>query len=78
MLSGRVKWFNDTKGFGYIVRENRSSKSSAAGEVEDLFVHQSSIISKGFKTLTAGERVSFEISEERGRQAVNVHREGSH
>jgi len=70
MLSGRVKWFNDAKGFGYIVRE--------AGEVEDLFVHQSSIVSRGFKTLTSGERVSFEISEERGRQAVNVHREGSH
>ena len=63
--TGRVKWFNDLKGFGFIRPENGQ---------EDVFVHHSEIQSEGFKTLSEGDRVSFEISEVRGRQAVNVRR----
>lgn len=61
--TGRVKWFNDSKGFGFIDVE---------GKNQDIFVHHSSIVSDGFRTLAEGDRVSFEISEARGLQAVNV------
>lgn len=53
MPEGRVKWFNDAKGYGFIERE---------GE-KDIFVHYSSIAQEGFKTLKEGELVSFEIVE---------------
>jgi CspA family cold shock protein len=66
-ITGRVKWFNDSKGFGFITPDKGSS---------DVFVHHSAIKGNGFRTLEAGEEVSFEISEDRGLQAVNVHREG--
>jgi CspA family cold shock protein len=63
MEAGTVKWFNDSKGFGFIERE----------EGEDVFVHFSAISGEGFRTLTEGERVSFEVVQgPKGLQAANV------
>jgi len=63
MLKGRVKWFNDAKGYGFIERE----------EGADVFVHYSAIQAKGFRTLTEGQEVEFEIVEgEKGLQASTV------
>lgn len=62
---GTVKWFNNAKGYGFIARE---------GEV-DVFVHHSAIMMDGFRTLNAGDRVSFEVVEgPKGLQARNVTR----
>jgi len=61
---GTVKWFNAEKGFGFITPD---------GENEDIFMHLTEIVGKGFKSLEEDERVSFEvIHSERGRQAKNV------
>ncbi|MCM3599959.1 cold-shock protein [Robertmurraya korlensis] len=63
MNTGKVKWFNAEKGFGFI--------ESAEGQ--DVFVHFSAIQSEGFKTLEEGQEVTFEIVEgNRGPQAANV------
>ncbi len=63
MPVGNVKWFNESKGFGFISQE--------AGE--DVFVHYSSIQGNGFKTLADGDRVEFEVARgPKGLQAVNV------
>ncbi len=63
MLKGRVKWFNDAKGYGFIERD----------EGADVFVHYSAIQSKGFKTLIEGQDVEFEIVEgDKGLQASTV------
>ncbi len=63
MAKGRVKWFNDKKGYGFISRENDS----------DIFVHFSAIKKDGFKTLNEGDEVEFEISNgPKGLQATNV------
>lgn len=60
---GTVKWFNDSKGFGFLTRENG----------DDVFVHYSSIQGDGFKTLAQGDEVEFEITEgEKGPKAANV------
>ncbi|MEK7832412.1 MAG: cold-shock protein [Acidobacteriota bacterium] len=60
---GTVKWFNDSKGYGFISRENGP----------DVFVHHASIINEGFRTLNEGDRVSFEVADgPKGPQARNV------
>ena len=62
-FTGTVKWFNETKGFGFIQQ----------AEGKDVFVHYSTINSKGFRSLKEGQRVSFEIKDgPKGPQADNV------
>ena len=62
--TGTVKWFNDSKGYGFITRED--------GE-KDLFVHHSAIQGDGFKTLAEGERVEFDVVDgQKGPAAENV------
>lgn len=64
MNNGTVKWFNGTKGYGFITND-------ATGE--EVFVHFSGIMSDGYKTLEDGQKVTFEITEgNRGMQAVDV------
>lgn len=64
MYKGTVKWFNSTKGFGFITNDETN---------EDLFVHYSGLAMEGFKTLEDGQSVTFDITEgNRGLQAVNV------
>ena len=62
-MTGKVKWFNETKGFGFI----------ASDEGDDIFVHYSAINGNGFKSLNEGESVMFNVEEgEKGPRAVNV------
>jgi cold shock protein len=64
MAEGTVKWFNDSKGFGFI---------APAGGGEDLFVHFSAIQGDGFKSLPEGAKVEYEAEQgQKGPQAVNV------
>ena len=63
MAKGRVKWFNDKKGFGFI----------ASDEGTDIFVHHSAIQGNGYKSLEEGQEVEFEIEKSaKGDRAVNV------
>ncbi len=63
MLKGKVKWFNNDKGYGFIEYKNN----------EDIFVHYSSILSEGYRTLVEGQYVEFELVEtDKGLQAKNV------
>ncbi|NHB97330.1 cold-shock protein [Photorhabdus khanii subsp. guanajuatensis] len=63
-IKGNVKWFNESKGFGFITPEDGS---------KDVFVHFSAIQSNGFKTLAEGQKVEFEITDgAKGPSAVNV------
>ena len=63
MASGRVKWFDNRRGFGFIIQE----------EGEDVFVHHTNILGVGFKTLNEGDPVTFElISTVKGPKAENV------
>ena len=62
-LTGRVKWFNDAKGYGFIEQEGG----------RDIFVHYTAIAGEGFKSLTEGQKVEFEIIEgAKGPQATQV------
>ena len=66
MANGTVKWFNATKGFGFITSEDG----------QDLFAHFSAIQSDGFKSLDEGQKVEFDVEEgQRGPQAVNITKE---
>ena len=63
MAHGKVKWFNENKGYGFIEQEDGA----------DVFVHFSAINEEGFKTLSEGEEVEFDVTEgEKGPQAANV------
>jgi len=63
MVKGTVKWFNERKGFGFLSQDDG----------EDVFVHYSSIEGSGFKNLTEGQAVEFEVQKgPKGLQAVNV------
>ncbi|USW94754.1 cold-shock protein [Pseudomonas proteolytica] len=64
MAIGTVKWFNDSKGFGFITPD---------GGGEDLFVHFSGIVGTGYKALTEGQKVEFNVIEgPKGKQAADV------
>ncbi|KLV03790.1 cold-shock protein [Photobacterium aquae] len=64
--TGTVKWFNEEKGFGFITQDNGGA---------DVFVHFRSITGDGFKTLSEGQKVNFEIEQgPKGLQAANVER----
>jgi CspA family cold shock protein len=66
-MNGTVKWFNESKGFGFIANDDGG---------EDVFVHFSSIVGQGFKTLAEGQKVSFDVERDPKNQsklrAVNV------
>jgi CspA family cold shock protein len=69
MASGTVKWFNDSKGYGFIAPEDGS---------KDVFVHHSNIAGNGFKSLSEGAKVEFEQREgAKGPEAINVVQAGS-
>lgn len=62
--SGTIKWFSNAKGFGFIVNEKGA---------QDIFVHYSSIVSEGYKTLKSGQKVNYEIKQgDKGLHAENV------
>lgn len=62
-VTGTVKWFNDAKGFGFIAREG----------ADDVFVHYSAIQGNGFRSLSEGDTVEFDVVEgPKGKQAANV------
>lgn len=64
MSKGKVKWFNDQKGYGFITPEDGS---------QDLFVHYQEISGEGFKTLAEGQEVEYEVAQsEKGPKAVNI------
>jgi CspA family cold shock protein len=65
MMEGRVKWFNDKKGYGFIETDNEG----------DVFVHYSAIQGEGFRSLQEGDKVTFDIEQSpRGPQATDVRR----
>ena len=64
MVKGTVKWFNDTKGFGFIEQENGG---------EDVFVHHQAIQTEGYRSLQEGQKVEFDVqTEAKGLRASNV------
>ena len=68
-ITGTVKWFNDSKGYGFVTRDD--------GE-KDVFVHHSAIQGEGFKSLTEGEKVEFDVVQgEKGPAAENLVKVGA-
>jgi len=66
MMKGTVKWFNESKGFGFITKEDG----------EDVFVHHTSIVGSGFKSLSEGQAVTFDVEKTpKGPRATNVVKE---
>ena len=66
MVTGKVKWFSNDKGYGFITRDDSGA---------DLFVHHSSIAGEGYKSLDEGNAVEFEVAQgQKGPQAINVKR----
>lgn len=64
MAAGKVKWFNETKGFGFIVPDEGK---------EELFAHYSAIQTSGFKVLKENQRVTYDVTQgQKGLQAVNI------
>lgn len=64
MTTGTVKWFNDSKGYGFITPQDGS---------KDVFVHHSAILGSGFKSLSEGQQVTFDVQQgPKGPSAVNV------
>ncbi len=64
MATGTVKWFNDSKGFGFVTPDDGG---------DDLFAHFSEINMSGFKTLTEGQKVTFDVTQgQKGKQASNI------
>lgn len=69
MATGKVKWFNNKRGYGFIVPE---------GQGPDVFVHHTAIKAPGYRTLTQGEQVNFDlVLSEKGPKAENVQRLGA-
>ena len=67
MLVGKVKWFNNEKGYGFIIKEN----------YDDIFVHYSQIMEEGYRSLNEGQQVQFDLAQtERGLQAKKVYKIG--
>ena len=67
MAQGKVKWFNDAKGFGFVQQENGP----------DVFVHHTAIAAEGFRSLAEGDKVEFEVKQgPKGLQAANVRKIG--
>lgn len=63
-MNGKVKWFDNKKGFGFIIADEDS---------KEIFVHYTDIVKEGFKTLDEGQRVTYELGDgAKGPQAVNV------
>ncbi|WP_226501326.1 cold shock domain-containing protein [Pseudomonas sp. MWU16-30322] len=72
MAVGKVKWFNNAKGFGFIVTDAREGRDEDGKEI-DFFVHYSAIEMDGYKTLKAGQVVSFDIVQgPKGLHAVKI------
>ena len=65
MPTGTVKWFNNRKGYGFVVPDEQAE--------EDVFIHYSSIEMEGFKTLSEGQKINFELSDgPKGLHATNI------
>ena len=72
-MTGRVKWFNESKGYGFITIEEGEN-----GQGQDCFVHYSAIEGDGYRTLTEGEAVTFDLTQgKKGPAAENVRRQGT-
>jgi CspA family cold shock protein len=72
-MTGKVKWFNESKGYGFITLDDDGN-----GNSQDCFVHYSAIEGDGYRTLTEGESVTFELVQgQKGLAAEKVRRQGS-